>query len=222
MARSGNIAHFLELELDARTGELRVAGSEPVRLADQPLQILLALLERPGELVSREELRERLWPSDTVVEFEHSISAAMNRLRRLIGDSPENPRLIETLARRGYRLKVAVDWGDVAALKSPPKSTAAEKLGASVLGSRAPQYAWGHVLYLAGAVAVAIAIAAITVMLFQSSGMFSAASKPIWKQRQLTVNSSEDPVSGAAISPDGKYLASLLSGETSAARAQAS
>jgi DNA-binding winged helix-turn-helix (wHTH) protein len=71
---------------------------------------LIALLERPGELVLREDLRKRLWPNDTVVEFEHGISAAMNRLRQALGDSADNPKFIETLARRGYCWKTPVQW----------------------------------------------------------------------------------------------------------------
>ena len=75
------------------------------------------LLEHPREVVSREEIRKKLWPNDTIVEFEHSISAAMNRLRHALGDSADNPRYMETLARRGYRLMVSVEWVEPA---SPP------------------------------------------------------------------------------------------------------
>jgi DNA-binding winged helix-turn-helix (wHTH) protein len=91
--------------LDVRTGELRNPNGKTVRLSDQPLRILIALLEHPGEVVLREDLRKRLWPNDTVVEFEHSINAAVNRLRQVLGDSAEDPKFIETLARRGYRLE---------------------------------------------------------------------------------------------------------------------
>jgi serine/threonine protein kinase len=110
VGQSAVLVRFDEFELDVRTGELRKQGEETVRLSEQPLRILIALLERPGELVLREDLRKRLWPNDTVVEFEHSISAAMNRLRQALGDSAENPRFIETLARRGYRWKTLVEW----------------------------------------------------------------------------------------------------------------
>ncbi|HEV3081772.1 MAG TPA: winged helix-turn-helix domain-containing protein, partial [Gemmataceae bacterium] len=68
------------------------------------------LLDRPGDLVTREEIRSKLWPNGTIVEFEHSINAAVNRLRQVLGDSPDNPRYIETLARRGYRWKTPVQW----------------------------------------------------------------------------------------------------------------
>ena len=106
---SKGIVRFEAFELDLRAGELRKDGDKPVRLPEQPFRILTMLLEHPGEVVSREEIRKKLWPNDTIVEFEHSISAAMNRLRQALGDSADNPRYIETLARRGYRLMVPVD-----------------------------------------------------------------------------------------------------------------
>ena len=106
---SKGIVRFEAFELDLRAGELRKDGAKPVRLPEQPFRILTMLLEHPGEVVSREEIRKKLWPNDTIVEFEHSISAAMNRLRQALGDSADNPRYIETLARRGYRLMVPVD-----------------------------------------------------------------------------------------------------------------
>ena len=93
---------FSVFELDAHSGELRKAGAR-LNVQDQPLQVLKVLLERPGELVSREELRERLWPSDTFVGFEHGLNAAVGRLRETLGDSADTPRFIETLPRRGYR-----------------------------------------------------------------------------------------------------------------------
>jgi len=96
-------------ELDLRTGELR-AGAQNTVLQEQPLQILRLLVEREGELVNREEIRRKLWPNDTIVEFDHSINAAIKNLRRALGDSAEEPRYIETLARRGYRLLVPVEW----------------------------------------------------------------------------------------------------------------
>src|ERR1700751_1331806 len=93
--------------VDRKTRELRRNGVK-VRLQDQPLQILLTLLERPGEVVTREELRGRLWPDDTFVDFEHSINTAVRRLRDALGDSAENPRFVETVARRGYRFLAPV------------------------------------------------------------------------------------------------------------------
>ena len=99
---SGLNARFGPFELDVRRGELRKEGRR-IRLQEQPFQILQRLLESPGEVVSREEIRRRLWPDDTVVEFDHSINVAIKRLRDALRDSAEKPRYIETVARRGYR-----------------------------------------------------------------------------------------------------------------------
>jgi serine/threonine protein kinase/Tol biopolymer transport system component len=104
------LAHFADFELDLRSGELRQKDGKVVRLSEQPFRILLSLLDHPGEVVPREEIRKKLWPNDTVVEFEHSISAAMSRLRQALRDAGEEPRYIETLARRGYRWMVPVEW----------------------------------------------------------------------------------------------------------------
>ena len=90
-----------------RSGELRRHGVK-VRLHEQPFQVLLALLERPGEVVSRQELQHRLWPDDTFVEFDNNLNHAISRLRDALGDSTESPRFIETIPRRGYRFIAAL------------------------------------------------------------------------------------------------------------------
>src|SRR5437588_10818068 len=94
---------FGMFELDFRTGELRKQGAK-IKLQDQPFQILQILLQRPGGTVSREELQQKIWPSDTFVDFDHGLYNAIKRLREALGDSAETPRFVETLARRGYRL----------------------------------------------------------------------------------------------------------------------
>jgi DNA-binding winged helix-turn-helix (wHTH) protein len=99
---------FGKFELDLRTRELRSNGRNLI-LQEQPFQILAALLERPGLLVTRDELTKRLWPSDTFVDFEHSLNKAVNRLREALEDSAEHPSLIETLPRRGYRFIAPVE-----------------------------------------------------------------------------------------------------------------
>jgi TolB-like protein/DNA-binding winged helix-turn-helix (wHTH) protein/Flp pilus assembly protein TadD len=92
-----------EFEVDLRCGELRRNGDK-VKLQERPFQILAALVERPGEVVTREEIRQKLWPTDTFVDFEHSINTAVKKLREALGDDAENPRFIATLPRYGYRL----------------------------------------------------------------------------------------------------------------------
>src|SRR5260370_32771517 len=104
---SPRIIRFSTFEVDLHTGELRQRGQK-VKLQEQPLQVLAALLERPGQMVTREELRSRLWSADTFVDFDHSLNAAIKRLRDALGESAETPIFIETLARRGYRLIVPI------------------------------------------------------------------------------------------------------------------
>jgi len=100
-----------DFDIDLRAGELRKRGHR-IRLQEKPFQLLAALLERPGELVTRDELRRRLWPADTFVDFDGSLNAAVNRLRDALGDSAGSPRFIETLPRRGYRLIVPVETAE--------------------------------------------------------------------------------------------------------------
>ena len=94
--------------MDLRAGELRKHGVR-IRLQTQPFQILGMLLERPGEVVTREELRQALWAGDTFVDFDHGLNNAINRLRETLGDSAESPRFVETLPRRGYRFIAPVE-----------------------------------------------------------------------------------------------------------------
>jgi Tol biopolymer transport system component/DNA-binding winged helix-turn-helix (wHTH) protein len=96
------LIRFSTFEVNLHTGELRKRGQK-VKLQEQPLQVLAALLERPGELVTREELRSKLWPADTFVDFDHGLNAAIKRLRDALGESAETPIFVETVARRGYR-----------------------------------------------------------------------------------------------------------------------
>ena len=101
-----------------------------VKLAGQPIEVLTMLLERPGELITREELQKKLWPHDTIVEFEHSINAAVKRLREALCDSADEPRYIETLPRHGYRFMGKVDWADATVA---PASPAAEPVSPPAL-----------------------------------------------------------------------------------------
>ena len=103
------VGRFGPFEVNLTTGELRKHGIR-LKLQDQPFQILAMLLARPGKLVTREEIRHRLWPSGTFVDFDNGLNTALCRLREALGDSAESPRYIETLARRGYRWMVPVDW----------------------------------------------------------------------------------------------------------------
>src|SRR5579884_1448377 len=119
-ANSRRVFRFGAFEADPATGELRKSGVR-IRLQEQPFQVLLVLLERPGDLVSREELRQRLWPADTFVDFDHSLNTVVNKLREALGDSATHPRFIETLARRGYRFLTPVQSeADVSTVTAEP------------------------------------------------------------------------------------------------------
>ncbi len=100
---SSDLVRFAGFELDPQAGELRKEDGTKIRLQEQPLQILRILLEQPGRIIAREELRQKIWHSDTFVDFDHGINNAIKRLREALGDTAETPRYIETLPRRGYR-----------------------------------------------------------------------------------------------------------------------
>jgi cholera toxin transcriptional activator len=101
-ASSGKVVRFGAFEVDLVCGELRKNGTR-IRLQEQPFQVLAMLLERPGEMVAREDLRSKLWPGDTFVDFDHGLNTAVNKLREALGDVASNPRFVQTVARRGYR-----------------------------------------------------------------------------------------------------------------------
>ena len=176
---------FGVFEVDLKAGELRRNGTR-IRLQEQPFQILTILLEHSGEVVTREELRGRLWPADTYVDFDHSLNAAVRRLRDALGDSAENPKFIETVARRGYRLLAPVNG--TATLISHPQV-------ARSFGRR-----WWWVA--AGSVAVLVGV----IVGWHAGHHSSSTASPI-SERRLTANAPENPVTDGVISPDGKYLA---------------
>jgi DNA-binding winged helix-turn-helix (wHTH) protein len=117
---------FGVFEVDPKSGELRRNGIR-VKLQEQPFQILLTLLEHPGEVVTREELRSRLWAEDTYVDFDHSLNAAVRRLRDALADSAENPRFVETVARRGYRFLAPVNGAVAGNTSQPVPATSARR-----------------------------------------------------------------------------------------------
>ena len=116
------IVRFGVFEFDLTACELRKHGLR-IKLADQPLQVLTLLLEKPGEIVTREELRSRLWQADTFVDFDHGLNNAVMRVREALADSSETPRYVETVPRRGYRFIAPVEGIPVATPGSPPVET---------------------------------------------------------------------------------------------------
>ncbi|MBZ5564921.1 MAG: winged helix-turn-helix domain-containing protein [Acidobacteriia bacterium] len=127
------VARFGTFELDLRIGELRKHGLR-IRLPEQSFQTLVMMLEHPGELVAREEIQAKLWPHDTVVEFDHSINTAIRRLRDALNDSADNPHFVETLARRGFRFIAPVEW----AQPTPPSGERAPEAAPAVNCSAHP------------------------------------------------------------------------------------
>ena len=123
---NNRITRFGVFELDLSTGELRKSGVR-LRLQGQPIQVLTLLLERAGEVVTREELRQKLWASDTFVDFDHSLNTAINKVREALGDSASSPRFVETLARRGYRF--------IAPVQAPAENPPANGAGMESAGS---------------------------------------------------------------------------------------
>src|SRR5215469_920315 len=106
--RSPQRVHFGSFELDLQTGELSHDGRK-VRLQEQPFKLLALLIEHSGQVITREEIRQKLWAADTFVDFDHSLNKAINKLREALGDSAESPRFIETLPKRGYRFLVSAN-----------------------------------------------------------------------------------------------------------------
>jgi cholera toxin transcriptional activator len=135
---------FGVFELDSVTGELRKNGKSRPRIRDQALQILIMLLEKSDEVVGRDDLRERLWPSDTFVDFDHGLNTAINQVRGALGDSAANPKFIQTLPRRGYRFIgpvqiVAREDAAAAGAKKNGEALDGSKVPAEVLISAGPE-----------------------------------------------------------------------------------
>lgn len=184
---------FGPFQVNVANGELFKHGVR-VRLPGQPFQILLLLLDRPGTVVTREELRDQIWGGETFVDFEHSLNVAMNKLRRALGDSAENPRYIETVPGRGYRfigsMQTLSDAGAV------PEVTPIPTLVAVPAASKRSR--WRTAAVGLGLVAIVAGVRGL---------LRPWNTTPEMRVQQLTTNAAENPVWHAVISPDGKYLA---------------
>ncbi len=189
-AALNRVLRFGAFELDVSAGELRKDGVR-IRLQGQPFQVLCILLERAGEIVSRDELRQRLWPEGTFVDFEHSLNTAIKKVREGLGDDAENPRFVETISRRGYRF-----IGDVAIPAATPS---------------APPRAWPRLsgaknVVLAGSAACAL----VLLFLYYSHSLSSKAPQPTIIPVVTNVGEKFTP----SLSPDGQRLAYAWNGGT--------
>ena len=193
------MVRFGLFELDARSGELRRSGVL-VSLQDQPLKLLQCLLERPGELVTRDELRGRLWPGDTFVDFDQGLNAAVRRLREALSDSADAPRFIQTLPRRGYRFIAPVESDDRPFTTTPEPATSVAPPGARGSG----RFSWTRGVAAMGVASVLIA-AAGWALVGRPARLGTAAPHPAPQLKPLTtLNGSERQ---PTFSPDGRQVA---------------
>jgi TolB-like protein/DNA-binding winged helix-turn-helix (wHTH) protein len=186
---ANGIIRFGSFEVDLRAGELRRGGIR-VKLSGQPFDVLVALLEKPGQVVTREELHDKLWAQDTFVDFEHGLNKAINKVREALGDDADNPRFVETLPRRGYRFVAPVQ--DVAAVRHEQLEMAT-KVDASTQLSRARL--WNRkVLIVASAVfALVVVLAGFTYLRLSHSLPNSATQKRVMLAVLPFQNMSNDP-----------------------------
>jgi DNA-binding winged helix-turn-helix (wHTH) protein/Tol biopolymer transport system component len=217
---------FGVFEVDTRSGELRKAGSR-IKLQDQPFKVLLALLEHPGEVVTREELRARVWPDDSFGAFDHGVNVAIAKLRSALGDSADTPRYVETLHRRGYRFVFPVEEPrNVSNVGTSQTSDIAERSAGqsdseSVLsdlsGDIAQSSTWVRDRRGSRWLAVGlIAITATGAAVFASRLLrhhAPAASAKTAVNLNITRVTNNGNVAYVGLSPDGRYMAYVLRGK---------
>ncbi|HET7695364.1 MAG TPA: winged helix-turn-helix domain-containing protein [Vicinamibacterales bacterium] len=201
---------FGPFELSVRSGELR-KGSTRLRVPDQSIEILKALVEHPGELVTREQLRERLWPANTFVDFEHGLNAAIRRLREALGDSADSPHYIETLPRRGYRF--------IGSIEGVPASVAVLQASGSIEQPSAeqrvepPERTLVHIGRLTTGQLARIALIVLTVAI----GLYFMArggDRPAAALKSIPVTSLPGSEVDPSLSPEGNTVAFAWDGES--------
>jgi Tol biopolymer transport system component/DNA-binding winged helix-turn-helix (wHTH) protein len=200
-AHAPSVICFGPFELDAAGGELRKGGIS-LKIHPQPFRVLQLLAERPRQIVSRDEIRKCLWGGNTFVDFDGGINSCLNQIRIALGDDPEKPRYIETIPRRGYRFVAAVS-SEFPAGRAAIADVHAPELHVVSKPQREFGEASRKSKLVAGLMAAGLALALIL-------GFYEWTSRSApreLRQTQLTANSSDNPVTGDAISPDGKYLA---------------
>jgi DNA-binding winged helix-turn-helix (wHTH) protein len=194
--QSHHLIRFGVFEVDLRAGELRKNGVK-IKLQEQPFQILAMLLERPGEIVTREELQQKLWSNDTFVDFDNSLNKAINKIREALGDSADNPRFVETMARRGYRF--------IAPVEPVSRGVQAGSVLEPILPANTPKKTGlSRRIYLgAAAGAGLVLVIGIIVVVWWMGRRSSPAQGPVLIRLTNDAGLTKDP----ALSPDGKLLA---------------
>jgi TolB-like protein/DNA-binding winged helix-turn-helix (wHTH) protein/Flp pilus assembly protein TadD len=187
-----NLIHFADFEVDLRAGELRKEGVK-IRLQEQPFRVLAALLEVSGQVVTREELRTRLWPADTFVDFDHRLAAAVNKIRDALQDSAQSPRFIETVGRRGYRFLLPVERSERLAESNGDSQTQdAAKL--PVLAPAASGINWPRIAFAGGALAFLLGVGFLVLHRWVRPGATLSAAPRISSIAVLPLeNLSSDP-----------------------------
>lgn len=203
------IFRFEQFELSEREGELRKNGVR-VRLQEQPFRVLVELLANAGRLVTREELQEKLWPADTFVDFDVGLNTAIRKLRQALGDDADQPRYIETLARKGYRFVAPVNSNAAASgvigndltLVTTETVPPAESLNRGDDGkAAAPRTRWRPL--------VAVAACGLALVIYGALWTRRGSPSPthLATEQRITANPPEAPISAGVVSPDGKYVA---------------
>jgi DNA-binding winged helix-turn-helix (wHTH) protein/Tol biopolymer transport system component len=195
-------ASFDQFKVDLTSGELLRSGIR-VPIQGQPFHVLRLLLEARGKVVTREELRRALWPEDTFVDFELGVNTAVKKLRQALEDSAEHPNFIETLPTYGYRFIAPVDWVTGKGYERSPPNGGDRSAPSGTEIASAPER--NTFFSLRPRVAIAFLSLIIVAALLWAPRRFPSRREAV--ERKLTSNSSENSVSSAAISPDGKYLA---------------
>jgi DNA-binding winged helix-turn-helix (wHTH) protein len=208
--RRSSPIRFGMFEVDLQAGELRRQGFR-VKLQEQPFQVLVMLLERPEEVVTREELQKKLWPADTFVDFERGLNRAINKLREALGDDADSPRFIETLPRRGYRFLAPVETAGTSdaeaagrnrlVLVQPELPRKVEDNASTVAVPRRQVLPW--------AVAGVLAVIAVFGYWKPWRAPQSVADRPF---SQLDLDLGPDEFSQPAISPDGRRIVFVSKG----------
>jgi Tol biopolymer transport system component/DNA-binding winged helix-turn-helix (wHTH) protein len=187
-------------EVDLWAGELRRKGVK-VKLQEQPFQVLATLLERPGDIITRDELQKKLWPADTFVDFDHSINAAIRRLRDALGDSAENPIFVETVARRGYRFIAPVEHQ----LPSISVRSAGDR---SRLESSFQSRLWQCLSHKRNAALGAATISLLALLLYYAQSSRGKLEQPVSTPALTNIGEKYTP----SLSPDGQRLAFTWNG----------